>query len=133
MKSKLLLLMLTVLIAQSAWATEPKGVQVLKHSWKAGDLTWESLGKAQFEWNAIVKNEAAESRKICVNYELLGQDDAVLSSSSRCQVVPAGGEGEIFGAVFVDAKVLADAKNSRATATESHILYYPATPKPAAN
>lgn len=132
MKSNLLLLLATVLIAQSAWATEPKGVQVLKHSWKPGDFAWDSLGKAQFDWNAVVKNDATESRKICVNYELLGADEVVLASSSRCQVVPPGGEGEIFGTVYVDAKVLADAKNSRATATESHMLYFPATPKPAA-
>lgn len=132
MKVGFSLLLAAIVIAQSVWASGPAGVQVLKHSWKAGDVTWEGLGKAQFDWNALVKNEAAESRKICVNYDLLAADKAVLVSNSRCQVVPPGGEGEIFGNVYVDAKVLADTKDSRATATESHLLYYPATPKPAA-
>lgn len=124
MKSFLLSVFTFVLAGSMSLVAAAKiDVQILRHSWKPTEQNWELIGKSQFEWSAVVKNESSDPRKICVTYELLGPEDQVVASSNRCQVVSAGQEGEITGTAYVDSRVLADAKNSRATPAESHMLH----------
>lgn len=128
-------LSLTALTLASACASRPQptettgvsdkefGVQLIGHRWAPGKLAWDSLGRAEFLWSATVKNEASQPRKICVNYELLSVDEAVVASSIRCQVLPPTTEAEITGGAYVESAVLTVAKNSRATPTESHLIH----------
>ena len=117
-------------VAAETPALEPLAdVEVLKHSWEAGPVASDILGKGQFVWEAEVKNNATQPRKICVQYRLLDAQKQLLATSQRCEVVSAGGQARIVGNAFLDLQMLQQAKNSNAIAVESHQLYSPGVPQ----
>lgn len=103
------------------------GAEVLSYRWNPG-LTFDRLKRAQYLWTARVHNATPQPRKICVTFELLSETDAVLASNAHCEVVRPHADGDVTNNAYLPAKVLAQAKAARATATESHRLYYPAPP-----
>lgn len=95
---------------------------ILTHRWRFAERQVQ-FGTTRLIWNAAVKNNATEARKICVNYEILDDADNIIVHGSRCQVVLPGAEGEIEGDAYAPAKLLKNAKTSRVIPAESHRMY----------
>jgi hypothetical protein len=100
-------------------------VEVIDQSWRPATFSWPRFNRGMFYWTATVKNTAADSRDICVVFNLLNADRRMVRAVRGCRVVAAGKKGDFSSNAFVDLTVLKQVKSGRAIPFESHKIYYP--------
>ena len=116
--------------ASSAFMVAKKlNAEVVDQSWHPATFSWPRFDRGMFFWTTTVKNDAPQSRDICVVFNLLDTNHRVLLGERGCRVVAPGREGHITSNAYVDLDLLKQAKSGQARPFESHTIYYP---KPAA-
>jgi hypothetical protein len=99
--------------------------EVIDQSWHPATFSWPRFDRGMFFWTTTIKNEAPQSRDICVVFHLFNAKHRPLLGERGCRVVGAGKEGHISSSAFVDLDLLKQAKSGQARPFESHTIYYP--------
>jgi hypothetical protein len=99
--------------------------EVVDESWHPATYSWPRFDRGMFFWTATIKNDAPQSRDICVVFHLFNANHRPLLGERGCRVVGAGKEGHISSSAFVDLDLLKQAKSGQARPFESHTIYYP--------
>jgi len=99
--------------------------EVIDQSWRPATFRWPRLDRGMFFWTTTVKNDASQSRDICVVFHLFNANHRVLLGERGCRVVAPGQEGHISSSAYVDLDLLKQAKSGQASPFESHTIYYP--------
>ncbi|HET6465821.1 MAG TPA: hypothetical protein VFH55_09460 [Nitrospiria bacterium] len=99
--------------------------EVIDQSWHPATFSWPKFDRGMFFWTTTVKNNAPQSRDICVVFHLFNAKHRPLLGERGCRVVAPGKEGHISSSAFVDLDLLKHAKSGQALPYESHTIYYP--------
>jgi hypothetical protein len=99
--------------------------EIVDESWHPATISWPRFDRGMFYWTTTVKNDAPESRDICVVFDLLNTRHRVLLQERGCRVVASGKEGRFSSNAFVNLDLLKRAASAQAYPFESHNIYYP--------
>jgi len=99
--------------------------EVIDQSWHPATFSWPRWDRGMFFWSTTVKNDAPQSREICVVFHLYNANHRQLLGERGCRVVAPGKEGHILSSAFVDLDLLKQAKSGQALPFESHTIYNP--------
>jgi hypothetical protein len=99
--------------------------EIVDESWHDAAISWPRLDRGMFYWTTTIKNDAPESRDICVVFDLLSSRHRVLLEERGCRVVASGKEGHFSSNAFVNLDLLKRAASGQAHPFESHNIYYP--------
>jgi hypothetical protein len=98
--------------------------EVIDQSWDPATVRWPELNRGMFNWSATIKNNAPQSRDICVVFHLFNANHRALRGVKGCRVVAPGQEGHITSNAYVDLNLLKQAQTGQAGLYESHTIYY---------
>jgi len=99
--------------------------EVVDESWHPATFSWPRFDRGLFYWTATLKNDAPQSRDICVVFRLYGAKHQMLLGVRDCRVVASRQEGHISSSAFVNLDLLKQATSGQARPYESHKIYYP--------
>jgi hypothetical protein len=99
--------------------------EVVDESWHPSNIRWPQFNRGLFNWTATVKNDAPQSREICVVFHLIDAHHKDLRGVRGCRVVASGQEGHIALNAYVDLDRLKQARTVQIDPYESHTIYYP--------
>lgn len=99
--------------------------EVVDESWNPSIYRWPQFNRALFNWTTTVKNDAPQSRDICVVFHLMDANHKPLRGVRGCRVVAPGHEGHIALNAYVDLDRLKEAKHGQVKPYESHTIYIP--------
>jgi len=99
--------------------------EIVDESWHPAPIRWPRFDRGIFYWTATIKNDAPESRDICVAIDLLNTRHRVLLEERGCRVVASGKEGHFASNAFVNLDLLKRATSAQVHPFESHNIYYP--------
>lgn len=118
---------LFVLVFPAAILAEPSStspIRIVKHSWNPLER-FDQLGKTRYIWSATIRNEAGQSRKVCLEYLLLEGASQTVARHEACQVVGAEAEIDVGGQAFLDSQKLVLVDTVRAVIKEDRELMTP--------
>lgn len=99
--------------------------ELVHQSWHPAAIKWPQFDRGLFNWTATIKNDAAQSRDICVVFHLFNASHRALRGVRGCRVVAPGREGHIALNAYVDLDLLKQARTAHVDPYESHTIYYP--------
>jgi len=99
--------------------------ELVDQSWHPATIKWPQFNRGMFNWTATVKNDAPQSRDICVVFHLFNASHRALRGVRGCRVVAPGQEGHIALNAYVGLDLLKQAQTGHVDPYESHTIYYP--------
>ncbi|HTN44564.1 MAG TPA: hypothetical protein VMN77_12285 [Nitrospiria bacterium] len=106
-------------------AAEKLDADLVDQSWHPATIKWPQLNRGLFDWTATVKNDAPQSRDICVVFHLFNASHQALRGVRGCRVVAPGHEGHIALNAYIDLDRLKQARSGHVDPYESHTIYFP--------
>jgi len=115
----------TVAVSGVVPVVEKLDTEVVEQSWHSETPRWPQFNRGLIDWTATIKNDAPQSRDICVVFHLFNANHRALRGVRGCRVVAPGQEGRITSSAYIDLDRLNRAQTGHVDPYESHTIYYP--------